>query len=107
LQFDHQSKSVFNGSDLGKQGSAKMMSQRCSEKIVIGISQKADLKGQFHSAFQKKLAEEPIANVKSATSLDNKIFHALIDPTLTKGYYPIELKFPKRKPKRKRQSGQL
>jgi hypothetical protein len=104
--IDPNSKYIFNGSDLGKEYGAKMMQQRCREKIVLEIPQKEKPGGQFHSAFQKKLTEDPAPNVKFA-NLDNKIIRELSDPTLTNDYLPIELKFPKRKRKRKRKSDQL
>jgi hypothetical protein len=104
--IDHNSKSVFNGSDLGKEYSAMMMLQRCGEKNVFENSQKGKVENQIQPEFQKKYTEEPRVD-ESISNQDNKILQELINPRLANDYLPIELKFPKRKRKRKRQSDQL
>ncbi|HLY71979.1 MAG TPA: relaxase/mobilization nuclease domain-containing protein [Puia sp.] len=102
---DHNSKCVFNGSDLGKDYSAKMMLARCGEKTSFEYQQeKAEKK--IHNEFQKKYTIDPEVVDRSYIG-GNKIIQELINPTITSDYFPVELKFSKRKRKRKRQSDQL
>lgn len=107
--IDHQSKAVFNGSDLGKQYSAKVMQERCWPKEVLrqdllsqpAAKQDIGLQPQATAAAETKISEnafEPGFNSKGTDT----ILDALIQPEKTTDYVPGQLKKKGRKKKRRK-----
>ena len=94
--IDHNTKCVFNGSDLGKDYSAKAILQKC------GIRQNISSPEQ-----RKKIEISPHANLKASDKFNkqeypdlSRITDAIMNPSEEVNYLPYELK--KRKRKRKR-----
>jgi len=104
---DHQTKCVFNGSELGKQYSAKAIQERCQQKTV------PEQKLPPHSA-QKPIGLQPPANaVESETKVHpnaiqiaapfkeiENILDILMQPEQTSNYLPYQLKRKKKRRKR-------
>jgi len=105
---DHQTKCVFNGSELGKQYSAKAIQERCQQKTVPGQ------KLPPHSA-QKPIGLQPQASAVEAETkahpnamqiaapfkeIEN-ILDALLQTEQTSNYLPYHLKRKKKRRKRK------
>lgn len=93
--IDHRSKSIFNGSPLGKQYSAKGISERCVEDAFFVHQQKSQRigmdVGQVASAGNVYL-------VGNGSSLENdKFLDTLLSPVKDSEYTPYQLKKPKRK----------
>ena len=97
---DHKSKCVFNGSDLGKAYSAKMILERCSTKQNNLNASLAGEKKNIHGS--EIIATVPTVSdsQKSATDL----IDVLMKPEIVSNYMPYELKKVKRKRKKKRLS---
>jgi hypothetical protein len=97
---DHKSKCVFNGSDLGKAYSAKMILERCSTKQNNLNASLAGEKKNIHGS--EIIATVPTVSdsQKSATDL----IDVLMKPEIVTNYMPYELKKSKRKRKKKRLS---
>jgi hypothetical protein len=97
---DHKTKCVFNGSDLGKQYSAKGIHERC--RHTDGFKQNQDAK--FHSV-NKQQEPQHQANRDTPNSLKDilaapntgKAIDDLIQPTQTGSYVPHQLKKNKKK----------
>jgi hypothetical protein len=95
---DHQTKCVFNGSDLGKPYSAKMILERCNKKENDVSLALADEK-------QKSQRAEITLPGSSASSSQEKataMIDALIKPENVSDYIPYQFKKAKRKRKKKR-----
>ncbi len=104
---DHQTKSVFNGSALGKQYSAKAIQERCvSEPDLlphpaqkpIGLQPQATASAAETKAHQN---EPQIATTPKGTET---ILDALMQPEQAPDYVPGQLKKNKKKRKRKNQN---
>jgi hypothetical protein len=97
---DHKTKCVFNGSDLGKQYSAKGIHERC--RHTDGFKQNQDAK--FHSV-NKQQEPQHQANRDTPNSFKDilaapntgKAIDDLIQPTQTGSYVPHQLKKNKKK----------
>lgn len=107
--IDHQAKIVFNGSDLGKQYSAKAMQERCLPKEVLRqdllaqppAKQVIGLVSRPVGGTETKATEnafEPASNSKGADS----IFDALMQTEQVVDYIPGQLKKKGRKKKRRK-----
>lgn len=101
---DHRTKCVFNGSDLGKEYSAKGIQDRCrpiqtpdGKVLALGQSYQQPLRGQLPEDKQKPSAEQNVSNALP------KAVDDLLQPVQMTGYLPHQLKKSKRA-KRKRQS---
>jgi hypothetical protein len=97
--IDHKTKCVFNGSDLGKQYTAKAIMERCKpemkpeEKVAIHPEKKVS-----HSQ-QKEILISPFIKSGLSNALEN-----LSDPVSPSNYIPYQLKKGRKKKKRKRLS---
>ncbi|MFW2475374.1 MAG: relaxase/mobilization nuclease domain-containing protein [Sediminibacterium sp.] len=94
--IDHQTKSVFNGSDLGKQYSASAMQERCSA-MPASSKQIKDSKaaGEEKNQSEKQSVHQSMEQEKSVT--DNNLLEVLVNPKEGFDYVPWQLKKPKRK----------
>ena len=97
---DHKSKCVFNGSDLGKTYSAKMMLERCNTKQNISYASLADEKKNIHGS--EAIAVVPTVSDSQHSATD--LIDVLMKPEIVTNYTPYELKKVKRKRKKKRLS---
>ncbi|MGN6531211.1 MAG: relaxase/mobilization nuclease domain-containing protein, partial [Ginsengibacter sp.] len=97
--IDHKTKCVFNGSDLGKQYTAKAIIERCKpemkpeENVAIHPEQKA-----IHTE-QKRIIISPFIKSGLSNALEN-----LSEPISSSNYIPYQLKKNRKKKKRKRLS---
>lgn len=94
--IDHHSKSVFNGSSLGKPYSANGIQERCNS----AASPVKEMKGTKGAAEEKKLSEmqttvQPLEKEKSV--FENILLDVLINPKVGFDYVPWQLKKSKRK----------
>jgi hypothetical protein len=93
---DHKSKCVFNGSDLGKAYSAKMILERCNIKENNFSASWADEKKNIH---RSESFIQPISNSQLPAT---DVIDTLMKPEIVTNYMPYELKKAKRKRKKKR-----
>ncbi len=97
---DHKTKCVFNGSDLGKQYSAKGILERCSELKEITLPQQEFVK---QSSLKTSVPEEQTG---APSALKNKGGHDLLEtllkPEHTSGYVPHQLTHKGSKKRKKR-----
>jgi hypothetical protein len=97
---DHRTKCVFNGSDLGKQYSAKGIQERCSQfdnvKRDEGPLQHHTEKHQEPNTSLNYMAHDYIKDIPAASSID-KVVDDLIQPTQAASYVPHQLKKNKKK----------
>ncbi len=102
---DHQTKCVYNGSDLGKQYSANVIQERCNSRKNLQPDETAKL----HPVLQRS---DSNPNIEKGLKFSNEpegisyVANPLVDllqPSQTNNYLPHQLKKPKRK-KRKHQS---
>lgn len=99
---DHQTRCVFNGSDLGKQYSAKGLQERClpieklyHDKKVPQLAVKMPTAGSFQSK-----TEQPDVYTNSSLSIIPKGMEDLLNPVQMNNYVPHELgKLKKKKRK--------
>lgn len=107
--IDHQAKVVFNGSDLGKQYSAKAMQERCLQKEVLRqdllaqppAKQAIGLHPQATAAAETKVPEnafEPASNSKGTDT----VLDVLMQPEQVADYIPGQLKKKGRKKKKRK-----
>ena len=94
--IDHRTKSVFNGSALGKKYSANGLQERCS----TAASPVEEMKGTKAAGEEKKQSEnqtkfQPLEKEKSV--FDNSLLDVLINPKEGLDYVPWQLKKAKRK----------
>lgn len=107
--IDHQTKVVFNGSDLGKQYSAKAIQERCLTQSVL----QQDLLS--HPAAKKVIGLQPLAKAAAETYVyendfqpasnskeTDTILDTLIQPDQTLDYVPKQLKKKNRKKKKRK-----
>jgi hypothetical protein len=105
---DHQTKSVFNGSDLGKGYSAKGIQERCKpatpsqSNINLQLQPTKQLKAQKQGTGQ----EQQLTIQQAGTSPSPKLLDELLQPSQSNDYLPHQLK-KSRKRKRKRTSPNL
>ena len=95
---DHQTKCVFNGSDLGKSYSAKMILERCSKKEDDVSLALAD---------EKKKSErieitQPGSSASNSQGTATTMLDTIIKPENVSDYIPYQLKKAKCKRKKKR-----
>ncbi|MBI1782169.1 MAG: relaxase/mobilization nuclease domain-containing protein [Sphingobacteriales bacterium] len=94
--IDHRTKSVFNGSALGKPYSANGIQERCSSTAssveVIDNKKRA---GEEKNKAEKQTAFQPLEKEKSVS--DNNLLDVLINPKEGIDYVPWQLKKSKRK----------
>jgi hypothetical protein len=105
---DHKTKCVFNGSDLGKQYSAKGIQERCSLTEDFKQNQTKfhhTIKHQEQRNHGKHDTPNSFKDILAAPNLD-KVIDDLIQPTQTSSYVPHQLKKNKKK-KRKNISNNL
>jgi len=95
---DHKTKCVFNGSDLGKSYSAKMILERCSKKENNVSLALADEKKKS----QRAEITQPGSSVSPLQETAATILDAIIKPENVHDYIPYQLKNTKRKRKKKR-----
>jgi hypothetical protein len=97
--IDHKTKCVFNGSDLGKQYTAKLITERCKpetkpeEKVTLHAEQKVA------QSEQKEILISAFIKSGLSTALEN-----LSEPISSGNYIPYQLKKGRKKKKRKRLS---
>ncbi|HMU47544.1 MAG TPA: relaxase/mobilization nuclease domain-containing protein [Chitinophagaceae bacterium] len=95
--IDHHTKSVFNGSDIGKQYSAKGILEKCG--IVQYVPEQA--KAIEHTPVSQTKKQEQHHEITPSKQLDiGKIIEDVIKPTEEIHYLPYELK--KRRKRKKR-----
>jgi hypothetical protein len=97
--IDHKTKSIFNGSELGKQYSVKAIIERCNQEII--------LQEKLHSEPSQKVIQPIQKDILAFPSLKNEVTKAmgsLFEPTTTANYIPYQLKRSRKKKKRKRLS---
>jgi hypothetical protein len=105
---DHRTKSVFNGSDLGKGYSAKGIQERCKpatpsqSNINLQLQPTKQLKAQKQGTGQ----EQQLTIQKATTSPSPKLLDELLQPSQSNDYLSHQLK-KSRKRKRKRTSPNL
>lgn len=95
---DHKTKCVFNGSDLGKPYSAKLILERCNKKESDVFLTLADEKKKS----QRVDVTPPGSAVSPSKETGTAILDAIIKPENVIDYIPYQLKKPKRKRKKKR-----
>lgn len=93
--IDHQTKCVFNGSDLGKQYSANAINLRCNREITPLEQQKQSL--QVH---------QQVANASNATALSTKIVSDVLQALTEQEGEPVAYEL-KQEGKRKRKKQNL
>jgi hypothetical protein len=94
--IDHKTKCIFNGSELGKQYSAKSIVNRC--KMEIKTQEKPGIKNeQMVHRNEKEIVNSPFINADISKSLNS-----LSEPIQTGNYIPYQLKKSKKKKKKRR-----
>jgi Relaxase/Mobilisation nuclease domain len=94
--IDHRTKSVFNGSALGKPYSANGIQERCnSHGSPVEIVKGSKGAGEEKKQSEKQLISQPLEKEKSAA--DNNLLETLINPKEGFDYVPWQLKKSKRK----------
>lgn len=96
---DHKTKSVFNGSSLGKEYSAKAIQERCGLKIA-GVEKSNQIHGKLPS---KELLIDNLQQQKDILTIPDlvKLLDLLMQVEYSSDYLPNQLKNKKRKKKRK------
>lgn len=92
---DHQTRCVFNGSDLGKQYSAKSIQERCE-----GSAQSVAVKEQFFKHQKTITEEQPMANQSSKIENKETLLETLLKPEYWSAYVPHQLTKNSRKKKK-------
>src|SRR6266536_1181464 len=98
---DHQTKCVFNGSDLGMQYSAKGVMERCNINPSLEQIQNVAFRKHRSKPISKKQYNSDTTH-HSDKAETSKVVDALITPIATNNYVPYQLKRSKKKKKRKR-----
>jgi hypothetical protein len=94
--IDHKTKCIFNGSELGKQYSAKSIINRC--KMEIKTQEKKGIENeQMVHRNEKEIVISPSIKADINKTLDN-----LSEPIPTGNYIPYQLKKSRKKKKRRR-----
>lgn len=103
---DHKTKTVFNGSDLGKEYSAKVILERCERQMEIATlyptgekkkSQQTEMPATDLTGRTPLAPSEPLSSPS-----DSKLLDALLKPESGNEVVPYPLKKTKRKRKKKR-----
>jgi ABC-type antimicrobial peptide transport system permease subunit len=97
--IDHQTKCVFNGSDLGKQYSAKGIIERCKPDLASREKEAPQLHEKAIKTQAREMVITPSINLGSSKILDN-----LSEPIPSTNYIPYQLKKARKKKRRKRLS---
>jgi hypothetical protein len=101
---DHKTKCVFNGSDLGKQYSAKGIQERCSNASAPKLNEDAPHQHTTHHQAKSNQhnykAQNTIKDILPASNID-KLVDDLIQPTQGGSYVPHQLKKNKKKKRKK------
>ena len=94
--IDHRTKSVFNGSALGKQYSANGLQERC-RAVSSPVEAIKDTKGagEEKNQSEKQIMFQPLEKEKSVA--DNSLLETLMNPKEGFDYVPWQLKKSKRK----------
>lgn len=100
--IDHQTKCVFNGSDLGKNYSAKSIMERCKESV-----QEQVYEPKFVKQKEAILEREPIAYQSSKNKNNESMLEVLLKPEYTSAYVPYQLTKNGKKKKKKSISKRL
>jgi hypothetical protein len=105
---DHRTKSVFNGSSLGKQYSAKAVKERCRQATISQASHQERVKQQANRKinydFEPFKRKNQIASFEpnvSGSNGQNEMLDSLVDPIKDDSSLPFELR---RKKKRKQKN---
>jgi hypothetical protein len=93
--IDHNTKSVFNGSDIGKEYSAKAILEKCGITQILPSSQRP-----IQAMPTKSLNEQIIDQDQPHEKIPTQLMDDIISPTEELHYVPYELK-KRRKKKRK------
>ena len=104
---DHQTKSVFNGSALGKQYSAKAIQERCVSEpdLLLHPAQKQiGLQPQAIASVAETKASQNEPQLASTSKGTENILDTLMQPEQAPDYVPGQLKKNKKKRKRKNQN---
>ena len=103
---DHQTKCVFNGSELGKQYSAKAIQERCQQKTVPGQKlpphqKPIGLQPQASAVEAETKAHPNAMQIAAPFKEIENILDALLQTEQTSNYLPYHLKRKKKRRKRK------
>lgn len=101
---DHQTKCVFNGSDLGKQYSAKAIQERCGLVLLAGKNSLSQQHPEVQQPAPKQNQEN--GSFRDLSPSASKLIEELTSPSESQDYLPNHLKKTKKK-KRKRISNRL
>jgi hypothetical protein len=94
--IDHKTKCIFNGSELGKQYSAKSIVNRCKMELKIPKEPGNENEQMVHRN-EKEIVISPSIKTDISKTLDN-----LSEPIPTGNYIPYQLKKSRKKKKRRR-----
>lgn len=94
--IDHQTKCVFNGSDLGKNYSAKAIIERCKESV-----QEQVYEDSFDKHKEATLGQEPAAYQSSENENKESLLEVLLKPEYSSGFIPYQLTNNGKKKKKK------
>ena len=96
---DHKTKTVFNGSDLGKEFSAKAILENFIKKS--GISETSAALKQINRHPEHHIENKiEFSSVEAKSSKDNSIAAEISDAPISPAYVPYQLKKRKRKKKK-------
>jgi len=102
---DYRTKCVFNGSDLGKQYSAKSIVERCKELTETQLPKQEFVK---QPSSKTSVPEQPISAPATIQKKDGtELLETLLQPEYTSGYVPNELTGKGRKKRKKSISKRL
>jgi hypothetical protein len=94
--IDHRTKSVFNGSSLGKPYSANGIQERCSSSASpVKVIKDSKGAGEEKKQSEKQIISQPLEKEKSIN--DNSLLETLMTPKEGFDYVPWQLKKSKRK----------
>jgi len=94
--IDHRTKSVFNGSALGKPYSANGIQERCSVMALpVEVIKDSKRAGEEKKQLEKQIISHPLEREKSIN--DNSLLETLMTPKEGFDYVPWQLKKSKRK----------
>ena len=100
--IDHQTKCVFNGSDLGQKLSAKAIIERCKESVQEKI-----YKHSFDKDKEATSGQEPAVYQSSENENNESLLDVLLKPEYTSAYVPYQLTANGKKKKKKSISKRL
>ncbi len=100
--IDHQTKCVFNGSDLGKNYSAKAIVERCKEPVQEQVSKHPSIKHKETFLRQEYDVNQPPEKEKNESLLE-----VLLKPEYSSAYVPYQLTKNGKKKKKKNISKRL